>query len=100
MPPIRFRIRTIMIAIAVVAVLMGFLRLPGEVQTGVEVIVFLALIVGVFAEFEVRVKTTYYEPKKRDALKIKNRADVGGECRSRVGSQAAHRIIRRVIRRA
>ena len=51
MSHIRFRIRTIMIAIAVVAVLMGFLRLSGEVRTGVEVIVFLAVIVGVFAEF-------------------------------------------------
>jgi hypothetical protein len=51
MSHIRFRIRTIMIAIAVVAVLMGFLRLPHEVRVGVELILFLAVIVGVIAEF-------------------------------------------------
>jgi hypothetical protein len=51
MSPIRFRIRTIMITVAVVALLMGFLRLPDEVRAGVELILFLAVIVGVFAEF-------------------------------------------------
>ena len=50
MSHIRFRIRTIMITIAVVAVLMGFLRLSREVRTGVEVVLFLAVIVGAFAE--------------------------------------------------
>jgi hypothetical protein len=51
MSHIRFRIRTIMIAIAVVAVLMFFLRLPDEVRAGAEAILFLAVIVGVIAEF-------------------------------------------------
>ena len=50
MLPIRFRIRTIMIVIVVVAVLMGFLRLPVEVRAGVELILFLALVVDIFAE--------------------------------------------------
>ena len=40
-----------MIAIAVVALLMSSLRLPGEVRVGIEVILFLAVIVGTFAEF-------------------------------------------------
>ncbi len=63
MSRIRFRIRTIMIAIAVVAVLMGFLRLPDEVRAGVELILFLAVIVGVFAEFVVF--STYLWPGTR-----------------------------------
>ena len=47
---IRFRIRTIMITIAVVAVLMGFLRLPVQVRHGVELMLFFVVIVGGFAE--------------------------------------------------
>jgi hypothetical protein len=39
-----------MIAIAVAAVLMGFLRLPIQVRRGVELILFFAVIVGGFAE--------------------------------------------------
>jgi hypothetical protein len=74
----RFRIRTIMIVIAVVAVLMGFLRLSREVRTGVEVIAFLAVIVGVFAEF-VTFSAYFWpgsRPKDQYLRRIKYRAGI------------------------
>ena len=39
-----------MIAIAAVALLMAFLRLPDEVRAGVELMLSLAVFIGVFAE--------------------------------------------------
>ena len=75
MSRVRFRIRTIMIAIAVVAVLMGSLRLPREVRVGIEVCLFLAVIVGAFAEF-VAFSTYLWpgtRPHGRRLRRIKNR---------------------------
>jgi hypothetical protein len=52
-----------MIAIAVVAVLMGVLRLARDMRVGVGVILFLALLVGGFLEFVVF--CAYFWPGKR-----------------------------------
>jgi hypothetical protein len=52
-----------MITIAVVAVLMGVLRLPRDLRVGVKVILLLALLVGGFLEFVVF--CAYLWPGKR-----------------------------------
>jgi ABC-type polysaccharide/polyol phosphate export permease len=54
MPHIRFRIRTIMITIAVVAILMGIHRFSRGVPVDAgAVLLLLVLLVGVFVEFAV-----------------------------------------------
>ena len=71
MPSIRFRIKTIMIVIAAVAALMAIFRF-----WRVDVILFLGVVVGVFAEFvafSIRLWPGTNNPKDQYLKRIKYR---------------------------